>query len=90
MVSRGSIDANGPGVQESVAVDILYIAIPVILFIAVAGSFVALWWWKLADRWMEEEHKRFKTKPKTGPDEVVIRADGSTVASTPDAPETDR
>ena len=74
-----------PAGQESAVVNIAYIAIPVILFIAVSGSLVALWWWKLADRWMAEEHKRWKTKPKPKQNEVIIRADGSSEASESDA-----
>lgn len=33
-------------------------------------------WWKLADRWVDEEHKRFKTKPgQSRSDAVVIKRD---------------
>lgn len=34
-------------------------------------------WWKLADQWVDEEHKRFKT-PAQNPDQsakIVIRRD---------------
>jgi hypothetical protein len=54
----------------------LPIVIGVVLFIAVAGSLVALWWWKIADRWAADEHKRFKTRPREGPREVTIKRDG--------------
>lgn len=31
-------------------------------------------WWKLADRWVDEEHKRFKTKAdQSRTDAVVVR-----------------
>ena len=53
----------------------LPIVIGVVLFIAIAGSLVALWWWKLADRWADEEHRRFKKKPRHTPREVTIRKD---------------
>lgn len=33
-------------------------------------------WWKLADRWVDEEHKRFKTRPERhASDAVVVRLD---------------
>lgn len=46
----------------------------------VLGFFGTLWWWKLADRWVSEEHKRFKTKPKSpeGSNVVVIKSEDQT------------
>ena len=49
------------------------IVIGVVAFIAVAGTAVALWWWKIADRWVEEEERRFKSRGgRKGPDEIIV------------------
>ena len=48
------------------------IAIAISFFlIVVLGVPFTLWWWKLADRWADSEHKRFKEKPEQR-EEVVI------------------
>ena len=43
---------------------------PLILLglIVIIGAVPAtLWWWKIADRWADGEHKRFATKPRRDP-----------------------
>jgi hypothetical protein len=52
------------------------IVIGVVVFFAVVGSVVALWWWRIADRWAAEEEKRFKSRVRERPREVTIRKDG--------------
>lgn len=52
------------------------IVIGVVVFFAVFGSAVALWWWRIADRWAAEEEKRFKGRARERPREVTIRRDG--------------
>lgn len=39
----------------------------------VLGTPFVLIWWRLADNWADEEHKRFKTIRKTGPEPRVVR-----------------
>ncbi len=39
----------------------------------VAGSVFVLIWWRLADRWAEDEHKRFKPREDGGPAPKVVR-----------------
>ncbi len=39
----------------------------------VAGSVFVLIWWRLADRWAEDEHKRFKPREDAGPAPKVVR-----------------
>lgn len=39
-----------------------------------------LWWWRIADRWADSEHKRFKPKEKSrdpNPGARVIHEDGT-------------
>lgn len=31
-----------------------------------------LWWWKIADKWADAEHKRFKDKPDTR-ERVIVK-----------------
>lgn len=54
------------------------------VLIAVLGVPFTLWWWKIGDRWADEEHKRFKPKAALPPDRVVVRKnatiDGSNAA----------
>lgn len=50
---------------------------PEIIILSIATIVLAplatLWWWKLSDQWVSEEHKRFKTKPKSeNPSKVVV------------------
>lgn len=40
---------------------------------AVLGVPFTLWWWKIADRWADAEHKRFKPKPKPKGNAVVVK-----------------
>lgn len=55
------------------------IMIAVILIVLVGGIVFTLWWWKLADRWANAEHRRFRRqglRPGGGAEEsrtVVIR-----------------
>lgn len=44
---------------------------------AVLGVPFTLWWWKIADRWADAEHKRFKPKPKPKGNAVVVRGFGA-------------
>lgn len=30
-------------------------------------------WWRIADRWADEEHKRFRERPDGGPGPTVVR-----------------
>lgn len=39
----------------------------------VFGVFGTLAWWKLADRWVSEEHRRFKSKPTSPTPGIVIK-----------------
>ncbi len=42
--------------------------------IAVLGVPFILLWWKIADQWADEEHRRFgRTKPPEGPAPRVVR-----------------
>ncbi|MCC6675934.1 MAG: hypothetical protein IT436_02205 [Phycisphaerales bacterium] len=51
-----------------------YALIIVLVLIFAVGIPFTLWWWKLADRWADAEHKRFKPKgPATPVERVVIR-----------------
>lgn len=46
----------------------------VLVLIFVIGIPFTLWWWKMADRWADAEHKRFKPKADAEPvDRVVIK-----------------
>jgi hypothetical protein len=54
-----------------------------ILMIAtvVVGVPFTLWWWKMADKWADAEHRRFKPRPDRRERIVVKRppdADGGT------------
>jgi hypothetical protein len=42
------------------------------LLTLVGGSAFVLIWWRLADKWADDEHKRFKTKDN-GPAPKVVR-----------------
>lgn len=41
----------------------------------VGGSAFVLIWWRLADSWADDEHKRFKAKAEGPPPRVVRRSD---------------
>ena len=45
----------------------------VLVLIFVIGIPFTLWWWKMADRWADAEHKRFKSKSGPPVDRVVIK-----------------
>lgn len=48
--------------------------IVVLVLIFAVGIPFTLWWWKMADRWADAEHKRFKPRGPAAPVErVVIR-----------------
>lgn len=44
----------------------------IIGLVVVIGIPFTLWWWKLADKWADREHKRFKVKTDTR-ERVVIK-----------------
>lgn len=51
------------------------IMIAVIVIVLVGGAAFTLWWWKLADRWADSEHRRFKKsglRDQDGPRKVVM------------------
>lgn len=49
----------------------------VLILIFVVGVPFTLWWWKMADRWADTEHKRFKPRgPATPVEKVIIRDPG--------------
>lgn len=53
------------------------IMIAVILIVLVGGVVFTLWWWKLADRWANAEHRRFRRqglRPGGEPRKVIIRS----------------
>lgn len=39
----------------------------------IVGSVFVIIWWKVADQWADEEHKRFKDKADDGPAPTVVR-----------------
>jgi hypothetical protein len=39
------------------------LAVVIMVLVVVLGVPFTLWWWKIADRWASDEHKRFKPKP---------------------------
>lgn len=41
-------------------------------FFTIVGIPFTLWWWRMADRWADEEKRRFKAKPDTR-ERVVMR-----------------
>lgn len=45
-----------------------------IVLALVGGTAFTLWWWKIADRWADAEHKRFKVKEDPRP-KVVVRSE---------------
>jgi|GEM_PF-1298478 len=45
------------------------IAITAMLVILVGGGIVTVAWWRIADRWADAEHKRFKPKSSGESDE---------------------
>ncbi|MGH7242259.1 MAG: hypothetical protein ACREJD_02440 [Phycisphaerales bacterium] len=40
---------------------------------AILGPPFVLWWWKFADKWADDEHKRFKPKSDAPVERVVVR-----------------
>ena len=38
------------------------LAIVIMVLVVVIGVPFTLWWWKIADRWASDEHKRFKPR----------------------------
>ncbi len=57
--------------------------------IAVLGVPFILLWWKIADQWADEEHKRFgRTKPPEGPAPRVVRGFDAPPGATTAAPTT--
>lgn len=42
---------------------------------AVLGVPFLLWWWRDADKWLADEHKRFKVKPDPR-ERVVVKTPG--------------
>lgn len=47
--------------------------------VVLAGIPFTLWWWKLADRWADAEHKRFKPKPDLR-ERIVVKSPGASGA----------
>jgi hypothetical protein len=39
----------------------------------IVGSVFVIIWWRIADQWADEEHKRFKDKPDDGPAPTVVK-----------------
>ncbi|MCL4740781.1 MAG: hypothetical protein KJZ54_01105 [Phycisphaerales bacterium] len=55
--------------------------------VAVLGVPFILLWWKIADQWADEEHKRFgRTKAPEGPAPRVVRGFDSPASADPAAP----
>lgn len=54
----------------------------VLVLIFLVGIPFTLWWWKMADRWADAEHKRFKPKGPGQPVERVVLKSGSPTAET--------
>ncbi len=50
------------------------VMIAVIVLILVGGTAFTLWWWRIADRWADSEHKRFKVKQDPR-ERVVVKGD---------------
>lgn len=46
----------------------------VIVLIVVLGIPFTLWWWKQADKWADEEHRRFKVKEDSR-ERVTVKRD---------------
>lgn len=63
-------------------------ALIVAALVLIVGIPFTLIWWRIADNWADEEHKRFKTKAPTGPGPRVVRAAdfASGTTSAPAAP----
>lgn len=49
--------------------------IVMVLVVAIGIPFT-LWWWRIADRWADTEHKRFKVKADTR-ERIVVRSPGT-------------
>lgn len=49
----------------------------------ILGVPFTLWWWKIADRWADDEKKRFKVKPDNR--ERVVLKPGTGAPAAPDA-----
>jgi hypothetical protein len=43
-----------------------------VLVLALGVPFVLVWW-KVADGWAGEKHRRFKERPREGPGPTVVR-----------------
>jgi hypothetical protein len=51
-----------------------------IIAIAVLGVPFILFWWRDMDRWADAEHKRFKPRPRTNDDIVIVKPPDATVS----------
>lgn len=49
------------------------IIIAVVVILLVGGVVFTLAWWKIADRWADAEHKRFKTRDQAPIEKIVVR-----------------
>jgi len=47
--------------------------IVICVLVVVVGIPFTLWWWKLADRWADAEHKRFATTTTDVREKIVVR-----------------
>lgn len=48
--------------------------IVIMVLVVFVGVPFTLWWWKLADKWMDAEHKRFKPPPEDTRERVVVKS----------------
>jgi len=54
----------------------------VMVLVVVIGVPFTLWWWRIADRWADAEHKRFKVKTDTR-ERIVVRTPQSRASVNP-------
>ncbi len=50
------------------------VMIAVIVLVLAGGIPFTLWWWRIADRWADAEHKRFKVKEDPR-ERVVVKSE---------------
>jgi hypothetical protein len=51
---------------------VMFVTIAVVL---VGGVLVTLAWWKLGDKWVNEEQRRFRVNPPRTREGIVVRRD---------------
>lgn len=65
----------------------MLLVITVVTF--VLGIPFLLWWWKLADIWLDAEHRRFKPKDEPSANTIVVRSLPRESATPPNASNAD-